>query len=204
MELSVWKQVITKASVGDTLASMNKAFGTNAGPLEHAKYRKSLNESLIKLDGLNLQVSFDYGKHSCEILYIPTKETYGAFKREHLDELIEAYGSGFRWLTHVLWTGTKHFFIYSRQSRILISCTEEKNGERFGPIRLARDVRTPLEYAIKKKSYVYRRLRYNFTNPDKFIDIQNTTTYASIPFAQVRRLLRKGITKIPTNTEQGE
>jgi hypothetical protein len=200
MDLSDWKRLIKKARIGTTLDELNSAYGTASGICDDERFGRSLNKALLELDEVNLQVRFDYGNRSSEILYIPNKETVYTFTKEHLDGLLEEYAFDFKWLTHILHAGTKHFFIYSESSRILIS-TCKSGGAPFGPIRLARDTSGVVEHLTEKKNLLYRSWKYSFSNPDRYIDVNTARSYTAIPISQARKLIRKGVAGIPTNMD---
>jgi hypothetical protein len=109
---------------------------------------------------------------------------------------MQEYGTDFQLLTHNLHTGTKHLFLYSASAKILISTTKS-GSEPFGPMQVTRETAGILEYLRKRRSILYRRWKYNFLDPDRFIDVNRTVSYTVIPVAQVKRLLGEGITQLP-------
>ena len=199
MNLHEWKTLIERARVGNTLHELNSTFSTTCQIRIDRQFGKSLNEALLNLGKISLQVRFEYGRRSNEIVFVPLGHTVYAFTQEHLDSVLAGYASDFRLLTHNLHTGTQHLFFYSRSADIIISTTKP-NSHSFGPISVTRKTSNIIEYISKRKSIVYRRWKYNFSDPDEFVDVRKTVSYVGIPFAQVKKLIGAGVSELPIRT----
>jgi len=193
-----WIEIIDKAQIGCTLQSLNYFFGTNSKISLDDRFGTSLNRAFIDALGYRMQIQFDYGDQCNEITFWPQKKVEDDdFTKQHLTEFLSKYSKDFKMIKHYLHTGSISYFYYSEKKRLLVSVSDGLSGVGFGPITISRPPNGPKEIFLKLKNQKYRTTKYNFANPDKFIDIKNTVNYTAIPIKQVRNLIRAGITKIP-------
>ena len=193
-----WLTTISKAMLGATLKELNLAFNTNSKMEFDERFKFSLNSACIDAGHFRLRVSFDYGKRSDEINYmrIFCPVDTDDFTQGDLDDLFSKYGNDFKCLTHTLFNGTREYYYYSFNTRILIYTIDGVHGAGLGPIRISRPPSGPIEKINKFKSQQYRSLKYNFTNPDEFID-PNYTAIWNMPREQVHMLLTNGHSRFP-------
>ncbi|MDP3013181.1 MAG: hypothetical protein Q8M92_02980 [Candidatus Subteraquimicrobiales bacterium] len=204
-EIRCWIATIDKARLGATLHELNKAFHTNSQMDFDDRFHMSLNRAYINAGAYRLQVSFDYGKCCDEIVFMSHNRAVNGhdeqknddFTKDQLEVLLLKYSNDFQCLTHTLHTGSREFFFYSEATQILVQAGDGFYRTGVGPIRISRPPKGPVERFNKMKSQKYRTFKYNFSNPDKHIDIKKTVNYTAIPITQVRQLIRNGITQIP-------
>ena len=193
-----WETIVSKAMLGATLKELNHSFNTNSKMIFDERFKYCLNRACIDAGYYQMRVSFDYGKRCDEITFNRTMCLLNAddFTQGDLDVIFPKYGNDFKCLTHTLFNGSREYYYYSATTQIIIFTCDGVHGAGLGPIQISRPPSGPIENFNKIINRQYRSLKYNFVNPDKFID-PNFTGRWNMPREQVHMILMNGTTHLP-------